>query len=528
MATVLVFLFGVFLDRTLRGGRPEGVIASAAGGLLFALHPIHVESVSWMAGRSDVICALFFLPSAWLLLGYLRRGGWARLVGALALGALAFLSKETALGLLPFTLAAVFLVKPEDPNATSAGKELSRAERRRRERDANAARRAGTSKGARRWTALTGVLLLTLVYLQVRASAIEAMRGSGFTNYVNSTNTSIGQKALDLFGSIGFYGIKSVWPPPQNAFIAEIPGGPTALLGFLLLAGFGVWLFLAAFRGRFASWRPELLASALFFAALSPSLLIALFGISETPLAERYLYIPSAGACLLAGLLLVRIAGFTPAKLRAALPIVVAALICIPAWIAIDARNAVWSSDRSFWEDAVAKNPDQGLPHLHMGLVHAREGDRNAALASYKKAVDRDAVKYDREGRSKAYNNIASIYVAMGEHETAISYCRKAIEEAGYPYPTPHYNWGLAAISLGSSARSRGERARWYAEAEARFRQAIQYNPRYTKAHFQLGRLLARSGNTEAAIPFLQNAARFGPTTLEGQRAREELQRLGR
>ncbi len=102
-ATVLVFLLGVVLTRMVRseglggvagpggatgsGGAADpggaagpagfaGLAGSAAAGLLFAVHPIHTESVAWMAGRSDVVCAVFFLGAVLLYLMHRATLNW--------------------------------------------------------------------------------------------------------------------------------------------------------------------------------------------------------------------------------------------------------------------------------------------------------------------------------------------------------------------------------------------------------------------------------------------------------------------
>jgi len=123
----LVSLLGLALFGSIASAGRKGLdapgggalLAALGGGLLFATHPIHTESVCWMAGRSDTLAALFLLPS---LLCYLRwkrdRSGWLWLALSAALFLFACFSKETAAGFLLIVFAAD-LLRIGDPAKTA-------------------------------------------------------------------------------------------------------------------------------------------------------------------------------------------------------------------------------------------------------------------------------------------------------------------------------------------------------------------------------------------------------------------------
>lgn len=522
LATVLVLLLGLALQEA-SGARGRGALAVAgAAGLLFAVHPIHVESVAWMAGRSDVICGIFFFAAAIGLVRYARepRGVW--LILTLAASFAAMMSKETGVG-LALLAPVVLLTVSERERAIPAA--ASRAERRRLSRQAR-------PRGGRRLPrALAPVLIavVTVIYLGIRRAALTNMGSPSFDNLLEHTGTGTGAKLLRLLQALGFYAWKTIWPPPQSAFVKQLPDAwPWAVLGAIVL----VAVVTALWRGRRlrravredGSAGREVLAVALWITGLAPSLAIAALAISETPLAERYLYIPSAGAVLLLAFLVARAAARLTAAPPAAAPaaaVIVALALSIPAGVATVRRVDVWATDLAFWTDTVAKSPETGLPYLHLGIRLTHLDRIDEALAAYDRAYERYD---DAEGRSKALNNAGSLYLRTGRYEEAIEKFKQALQEVS-GYPTAHYNWALAEIRLARNAPAPRQREHLRA-AEQHLQVATRLNPRYTKALYQYGRLLAATGRRGEARRYLERAVRAAPTSPEGREARQVLERM--
>ncbi len=512
VATVVVFLLGLVLGEA--SGLPLRVRASgaAAGALLFAVHPIHVESVSWMAGRSDVIAGVFLLGGLALYVGHRRTGKALLLGGSLAAALAAMLAKETGTGLVLLVPFVDLLVRPAEHPA-GGGETLSRAERRRRAREGRGPVAGGRVSARVRWGAFAVVLV---AYLLLRRAALSGMGGG-------RPPVSPGGLPGRFLGAVGWYVIKFFWPPPQSAFVATVPGGAALGVGFLALAAAAG---LAWFAWRKRSFPGETLAGLLFFASLAPSLAIAVLRISETPLAERYLYIPSAGGCLLAGLLLARGAAAlrVPAVAARVAPVVLAAVLAVPLARATLARERVWHDDLAFWTDTVAKAPEEGLPHLHLGLTYAKMGYDERALEEYEKALARYD---DAEGRSKALNNMATVFMDRREFDRARQSLERALREVPR-YPTAYYNLGLCEINLARAAGDRRERAEHLRRSLRYLGEALRLNPRYVKAHLQLGKMLLRLGRHEEGVRHLREAARLAPASRAGREARALLQRLAR
>lgn len=523
IATVLVFFVGLMLHRASRAGpnpnlRSMGLAGSALGAILYAAHPIHVESVAWMAGRSDVICGIFFFAAVCFYLWAREGAKWA-LAGFGISALLSMLSKETGVGLILLIPALEFIL-PRNTAQVNAEEELSRAKRRQAER----AKKLKRSKPPAMDTgtiARVGLLVLTvMVYLTVRGWALESMGGQ--TGALKFTQ-GLGETLQLLFGALGWFVWEAIWPPPQSAFIGTIPGGPHLILGIVVVLGsLGLW-----WRFRKSGFDREFGAVALFLAATAPSLAIAVYRISESPLAERYLYIPTAGSCLLFAFLLERLVSRLPLPGEAArvgLAAVLVAVIAIPAMAATRERTKIWKDDFTFWQETVKGAPNDGIPHLHLGMEYSKRQKYDLALESYQLAYENYA-EDDYESRSKALNNMATVYMSRRQYDKAIERCKAALKmQPGYP--TPYFNMAGAHRSLAARSRNRAERMQHLQTARSHYQSAIRLNPRYVKAFASYGELLAQLGEREEAKRNLQRAIDLAPTSASAANAKRVLAQL--
>jgi tetratricopeptide (TPR) repeat protein len=468
LVVVLVFWLGIELGRAIRPAERGATLAAFLAGVFFAVHPINVESVAWMAGRSDVLCALFLLASLVFFLRA-RAGGWLApaLAGGFAL--LAMLAKEVG-------AAAVVLAPGLDLVAPPARGRL------------------------RRWGAL---LVAVLLYLALRYGAVRA-----------GDPALAGIDVHALLGSIGWYALKATWPPPQSAFVPEVPGGAFVVVGAALgLAALGL-------AGRL--WRRrltgELFAVALFAAALVPALAIAGTGFSDAPLAERYLYVPSVGLCLLGGFVVERIASALGGGSRGARYTIatgLALVVAVPGAWATTQRAKIWRDDLVFWLAAVAQAPDHGLPHLNLGLAYADRDRVDEARRHYRLALERYA---DGEGRARVHINLGALLLDEGRNEEAIEAFRRALEED--PSNTlGQFNWGVAEYNLARQSQDPAQQAAHARNALERFRRALEGNPRYVRAHLGYGTALVSIGRFDEGSRHLRRVIELAPDSDAAERA---------
>ena len=498
--TILVYFIARLLFRRSRHADLGALIAS----LLFAVHPIHTESVSWMAGRSDVVAALFFFSSLLLYMYYSigqrkRLSDDRRWLYLLVPSVIAFFlaagAKETSLSLL-FLLPIVDLAVSREgvagnESAREDGKRGKKEEKKRKREEKEAAKQARTSMESLivQWWRKMKIAnyfpyaCVTVIYLFLRQSALKGLGGSALQS----------RNILDIpkyfLNSYGFYLEKLFVPINLKAYIPEVPGGVLYTL-FSIVAFFGL-LFLALWT-LIKKREIFFFIIGFFIFTLLPSILVAVMKISETPLAERYLYIPSFSLSLLAGL----VSFYIPSRLTDApgartsiTPVIMVCLVGVMAAYATQTvkRVPVWKDDLLFWEDIVRKLPDEGLPHLNLGLAY-NEADRiDDAEREYLTAIKS---KYDDEGRSTAYNNLGNVYLDKKEYDRAIE-CFNTSISIRRTYPTPYYSIALTYwrkyIEAGQNKQFPDPK--YIQTAIEYLNSAIQLNPHYLKAHVLAGNI---------------------------------------
>lgn len=292
-------------------------------GLLFALHPLTVESVSWVSGRTDVLMTVFLLLGVWLALVGLQTGRNLPWLGAgLALFA-APMAKEIGVFIWP-AMVWLILVYP------SSDSWLSRLKK-------------------RLWP-LVSVSLASFGYLFWRSTIIQ--HDSGVSTAVKGvTGGDQGQSLFEFFDKLrvalkvyGFYFKKLFVPWPLNFAIVEASDW-YVLSGVLLLVLLG-WL----------AWRRDVAGAfgLMAFCLLSPALLVIFGRMTWTPLAERYLY-PSLAVfspLVVYGGLMLRHFWSTKAVSLAALGLL---LIFFATTMH---RTWIWQDNVRLYRDTVAKSPN--------------------------------------------------------------------------------------------------------------------------------------------------------------------------
>ena len=481
VATYLVFRFGLllFADSALR------VVAAGAAAALFAVHPIHTESVAWGAGRSDVLATCFVLGATLAYFSGRRTPLW-RALAASALLFVAALAKETAVSLFVILPVGGLLLEPQRP---PPARPLRRAERRRRRDD--------EAPVTPRWLPSVPFAIAFVIYFGLRQAALGTTFGQ--------SNPLSADVPRQLVGAVGLYVAKLLLPIRQSAYISDLPAGPLALLGTAaVLVGVGV--------AGLAAWRHgerRLLFLLLWLGGtLAPSLAIVV-KLPGAPVAERYLYLPSVAFCMLCGYGAAYVwdaAGSS--RLRAA-GVATGVLILAAAAIATVRRNTVWRSNLSLWSDTAATNTTDGLPMRSLAATYLTLGDRTAAAHCFQVALQR---RNDRIGQFTIYNNLGSL--AMQE---------KHLDEAEEHYKTalaidPNaadclFNLGLIDLTRALDADATHDAAWKHSEAERarqQFERAVQLSPLDTDIQVALGQTLSALGDAAGARGRYQRALELG------------------
>jgi hypothetical protein len=532
--TVLVFLLSriILKDFQLRD------VGAFIPSLIFAIHPIHTESVAWMAGRADVMAAFFLFLSLLLYLKFKEgfKSHW------LILSSLVFfvacLSKEVSLSMiliLPIIDISISPGKTHDEEQVHAQKKRKKKGRKKEEMKLRKDLRERKELEGRKklaWGKFHSANLYIYIPFILAAGVYLIVRNIGLrggTEKILQTSNLI-ENLKNIINSLGFYIGKVIIPINLTAFIPEIPAGfLTTLLSITALC-----ILIASIIYSLVKKNGIVFFSISFFIiTLLPSLMIAIMKISKTPLAERYLYIPSFAFSLMIGFIFLKVPSMImiskePSKKAAELSrfiiiIMIMAILLVFSTQTIK-RNTIWKDDILFWEDLVKKVPDQGLPHLNLGLAYAEDNRWVDAEKEYRKAID---ARYDNEGRATAYNNLGVIYLNRGDFDKTNQFLAKAISL--YPnYAVPYHSKALCSWQEYLTAYKQGKKreGRLLVESIQHLNRAIQINPQYVDAHGLLGTIQFKLGFYEEARKHLKIFLEYEKHGDSAEEARKMLDKI--
>jgi tetratricopeptide (TPR) repeat protein len=470
LATALAVLV---LARRLTGN----LFAASIAGVAFALHPIHTESVTFISGRTDVLSTLLFLLA---LLGYARwRDGGSPLTLAGSLGAffLALTAKEVAVT-LPLILVLWDLLVASPDAAAKA--------------DVDVPRYRPLVRAAGRYSAYGAVIGLYLVIRMLSLGALvesdPGVWGSLLTRFLTTTKivASYAWMAFVPFPANAHYVIVPVVALPPAAW-----WGAAAFLAVLVAAT--AWAAVRAPRWGFcALW---------FWLTLIPSVGVNLLPLPTAVMAERFLYLPSVGFCVLLGMALGRTLGaastLDAGQIRPAPALALAGLLLAYVGLTIW-RNEPWQDHYHLYLNMVDTSPDSDLPHVNLALVQLPRGEIAEAHAHFKRAVE------IAPGNPRALVGLGLTETILGDREGGL---RHALEAERIAPKNPNVLGFLGQLYL-----LREEPAR----AVEVFQESLRIHPEQAYTSVLTARALGRAGRlTEAEAALAGAAALVRPGTEE-------------
>ncbi len=493
-AAVVMTLFALSLR--MLGDRRFAFLAA----LLFALHPIHVESVAWIAAVTDLEISVFFLLTFWCYLGPGDRSlcakasspgafgtrnpqanisGW--LLGQLGMTIwfiLALLSKEQSLT-LPFLAAVWEHFFRADRGQTTWKEKLSRY----------------------------GVLwLLAAAYLGLRVHFFGRFAPASAHPKFSWTVA-----ILSAFALVGQYVGKLFWPAHLNAFYVFHKSNswyePQVLAGMAVLAIVGS-VFIALYRrsakaradypgpagesGRHGNAPIACFGILWLFVTLAPVLNVR--WMPANAFTERYLYLPSVGFCWLAawaGLVLwARAARRNTTRMwaRRAAAAAVLSVALLLSVVRIWTRDRDWHDNVTLFKRTLVSSPDAFQIRNNLGVVYWNQGASKDAEREW-----RLALKGDRNNVI-VLNNLGLVCTKQKRHDEAVAFFKRAIElKPGYT--NPHLNLGVAEEEMGNRS-----------EAQAQYEIAVGLSPLNVEARNHLGEMYIDEGHVaEAEAQFLES-----------------------
>src|SRR3989475_864803 len=473
-ANAVVFFFVVRRILTLalpspsERGHPVAVSAGYAA-LVFAIHPLRVESVAWVTERRDVLSGLLYLSAILVYLLACERGargrGWYWLSVAVFVGAL--LSKSMVVN-LPVVLLIL---------------------------DVYPLRRLGGAVGWWSEPARRGyVEKIPFVLLAAAASAIALMAQPSHDTMVSVVQLSgLGRIVVSVYG-LSFYLWKTVAPvnlsPLYELPSTVNPWAPPFLLSYGLVVA--ITAIVLAVRRRVPGLPAAWVA---YIVVLLP--VLGIFQSGPQIAADRYTYLAGLGWAILAGAGLLscwrssrRSKTGTPATwLLASLALCVVVGLGVLNWNQVQ----VWHDSETLWTHALSIDPQSPIAHNDWGTALARQGRLAKASEHYRQALE------IRPDYAPAHNNLGAALAQQGRLAEAIEHYQQALHSKP-DSADAHTNWGLALTQQGKPA-----------EAIDHYRQALQIKPDHAVAHYNLGNAVLQQGTPADAIDPFRKALRIKP-----------------
>ena len=440
---------------------------SAFVAALFALHPLHVESVAWIAERKDVSSACFFLLTLWTYAGFARsRTRNSRFEPGSYFLALLFF----ALGLMskPMLVTTPFVLLLLDHWP------LGRFET-----------RGPTSKVVR------NLLLEKIPFLALALISCVLTIWAQEKSIMPLEKFPLRSRVENAIVSYLHYIEDAIWPTDLAVFYPYPEARPTWIVfgGALALLGITAFTVLNARR------KPHLATGWFWFlGTLVP--VIGLVQVGQQSSADRYMYLPLIG---LAIIFVWSVHDFTQSwpRRRTTLVVISASVLGI-SMVATSQQLRFWRNSQLLFERAIAVTSRNGLAHYNLGIAFLEQGRMNDARAQFL-----EAEKF-RPRDPEVHNNLANILVFDGKLEEAAIHYSAAIQYKP-DNSVAHYNLGLLLAGLGRAA-----------EAIPHYRAALESTPDFSVVHRDLGLALAETGEFQEALEDLNQFLKKTPADPDG------------
>lgn len=442
-----LLLFGVLRAMTGAFGRSLFVAA------LFAVHPLHVESVAWVSERKDVLSTTFWMLTLWAYLRYTRQPGtWRYIVVFLAL-AVGLMAKPM-LVTLPFALLLLD-VWP-----------LGRVTR-------------------ENWRLLAWekLPLLALAVASSVATIIVQRQGGAVAA---TTALPLMFRVENALVAYAAYIGRMCWPTGLAAVYPYAKPLPASQIA----ASLGALLMISALVTVYARQRPYLAVGWLWYlGTLVP--VVGLVQVGSQASADRYTYIPLVGLFIIVawgGRDLLARAPRHPRLVAGAAGLIVA--VC--AWLA-HVQVGYWHDSTALWGHTVEVTTDNFIAQNGLGEALAQRGEAADAVTHF-----REAVRIDPDF-PYAQNNLGVQLRRQHQPVEAVAHFREALRTRP-DFPEAHNNLGNALVDAGRVD-----------EAITHYSTALRLRPDYAEAHNGLGSALANSNRLDEATVHFSDAIRLQP-----------------
>jgi tetratricopeptide (TPR) repeat protein len=462
----------------------QPVMAASVTALLFGCHPLHVESVAWVAERKDVLCAFFYLLT---LLGYFflsvavdkkSRQKWY--VFCLGVFVLALMAKPMAVTVpLVWILLDIYPLRRFSPAGNNTPKIASPL---------------AEKIPFLFLSAVTGLITIQAQYV---TGAVQNLQRLPFSI-----------RMINGLHAPWFYLSKMFWPTelvpiyplPEHVLFFDLQYILPGIMVLLITAGC-IWMLKRGLFLLFTAW-------SFYLVTLLP--VLGFIQVGSQMAADRYTYIPSIGIFLLAGTgvsrLWTRVSAYRNAAIAGGL--MVGAIFVYMCQLTVK-QQQVWRNAETLWSYVIRTFPGRiPIAHTNLGLAYDVKGMSDRAMAEYEKAIAINPLL------AHPYNNLGFDYYKKDRYDDAIAHYEKALA-IDADYAKAYYNLSLAYYGK-----------HMFDESVAAYEKAVGLDPDLAGIYRDLGKALANAYNKrgqalhlkgmfDAAIACYEKALALNPGSAE-------------
>ncbi len=490
-----------FFVRRMAGNTPVACLSSA----FFVCHPVLSEAVNAVSYREDLLAATFFITALMLYVRTQSLNKFYLYPLSLLSYLLALFSKEMAITLpLLIVLFDGIILRGGSQGGADAG--CFRV---------NAATGSGRSFTKRIVRFYPGYVLVTVFYLLVRFWWLHnpAESGVSYPQENHWFNFLVMLKVAASYLRLLFF------PVHLNAdyLVPAVSStwGMSCILSLLLIVSVGVIACRLFFHARLLFF-----SVVWFFVALMPVLNVVPIG---NIMAERYLYIPVIGMCIMGGCLVTALRRSSSFAHILFYPLTAVILLGF-AWQGAS-RSGDWKDEFTLWSKTIVREPASYKAHSSLGILLIRRGFEQEGMAglqkslslnpSYPDAHNNMGTLYEQKGMytdavkeyvralsinqtlPEAHYNLGNVYLKMNRYDKAVAEYRLYLSGKG-DHPAVYYNLGVACMKLGMLD-----------ESVMAFQKSLQNNPGNADCYNNLGVIYARKGRPDDAISAFREALQY-------------------
>jgi Flp pilus assembly protein TadD len=459
VAVILLFL----VLRRMTGTLWQSAFVAA----LFAIHPLHVESVAWISERKDLLSAVFFMLTLGAYIRYVHKFSFTSYILVLLMFAFGLMSKPMLV-----TVPFVLLLLDYWPLKRFPREVPTKLDQQRRAEDRASIRRILLEK-------------IPLLLLSFGSCAATLLAQRHFIDPIG--HLSLMDRFSNSAVATVIYLRQLVWPFGLSVFYPH-PRHSLSVLQVLVAALFLIAVSAAAFMYR--RRHPYFLTAWFWFLGM----LVPVSGIiqvGEQAHADRYMYLPQIGLFIIVTWLAAdSVSSWRYRRILLATAMASSILLLMySAW----KQTSYWRDGRTLWTHALAVNPQNDTAYISFCDLDLRENRLDDAVFHARKALE------IRPDSADAHSRLGVALSASGQNEEASLHFKKALETHQIR-PRTHYN--IATLLLNSGHID---------EAIAEFNRELQIQPEFVEAHNNLGIALTSKGEFDGALAHFQKALELDP-----------------